>query len=63
MNSNVIVNTIYKDNIIFIEWKDENASVEWDTSNKQINVSIPESLWKMPDYKKKINMGEQLLVE
>ena len=63
MNSNVIVNTIYKDNIIFIEWKDENASMEWDTSNKQINVSIPESLWKMPDYKKKINMGEQLLVE
>lgn len=58
MNSNVIVSTIYKDNIIFIDWKDENASMEWDVKGKQINVNLPDSLWNLPEYKNKVNIGE-----
>ena len=58
INSNVIVSTIYKDNIIFIDWKDENASMEWDVKGKQINVNLPDSLWNLPEYKNKVNIGE-----
>ena len=56
-----IISTIYKDDIIFMEWKDENASMEWNVKGRRTNVSLPDSLWKLPDYKNKIDMGNSLV--
>jgi hypothetical protein len=56
-NGKVIVSTAYNDHITTIEWKDENVTMEWDTKGRQLNVDLPESMWKIPDYKKKINMA------
>jgi hypothetical protein len=56
-NGKVIVSTAYNDHITTIEWKDENVTMEWDTKVRQLNVDLPESMWKIPDYKKKINMA------
>lgn len=56
-NNKIIINTTYKENIIKIEWKDENVMMEWNVKGRQLNVSLPESMWIIPDYKKKINMA------
>lgn len=61
VNSNLIVNTIYNGNNVFIEWKDENASMQWDMTNKEINGQIPDVIWKLPDYKTKVDMGQSLV--
>ena len=53
----IITSTTYNEHITIIEWKDENVVMEWDTKGRQLNVDLPESMWKLPDYKKKINMG------
>jgi hypothetical protein len=58
-----IITTFYKGDIIYMDWKDENVSMEWNTKNKQTNVNLSESMWKIPDYKRKINMAEMSLVE
>jgi len=58
-----IVSTFYNGDIIFMDWKDENVSMEWNVKNKQTNIDLSESMWKLPDYKKKINMAEQSLVK
>lgn len=53
-----IISTFYNGDVIFMDWKDENVSMEWNTKNKQTNVHLSDSMWKLPDYKKKINMAE-----
>jgi hypothetical protein len=32
--------------------------MEWDTTNKELNVNLSNSMWQLPKYKNKINMGE-----
>lgn len=58
LNGNGIVSTFYSGENIIIDWKDENASMEWDTTNKELNVNLSNSMWQLPKYKNKINMGE-----
>lgn len=43
---------------IFIRWHEENIEMTWDLSKIQINKNINPEIWRMPNVKNKINIGE-----
>lgn len=54
---NKIVTTIYKQNKIYFQYHEENAWMEWDVKNLQLNKNIPETYWEMPNMTQNIDIG------
>lgn len=50
------INGLLVPKTMFITWYEEGLTMEWNLGQLKINVQIPESIWQIPNYPRKIEM-------
>jgi hypothetical protein len=41
---------------MFITWYEEGLTMEWSLGQPQVNAQIPESVWQIPNYPRKVEI-------
>jgi hypothetical protein len=50
------INELFIPKTMFITWYEEGLIMEWNLEKPQVNVKIPESIWQIPNYHKKVEI-------